>query len=74
MLSQIGAPDLASASVEGYIRTACAQAGNQARMASLRATLGARLRGSVLCDGAAYAKNVKAALHDMWRQRCPGQG
>lgn len=74
LLSQIGAPDLVSASHEDYIRTACALAGDRARMAALRRNLGPRLRGSDLCDGAAYAKNVEAALRDMWRQWCLGRG
>jgi protein O-GlcNAc transferase len=74
LLSQIGAPDLASAGTEDYIRTACALAGNEARMASLRGTLGEQLRASDLCDGAAYAKNVEAAYRDMWRLWCRGRG
>ncbi|MBT6857303.1 MAG: tetratricopeptide repeat protein [Rhodospirillaceae bacterium] len=74
LLSQIGAADLASASVEDYIRTACALAGDEARMASLRKNLGGQLRRSDLCDGAAYAKNVEAALRDMWRQWCLVRG
>jgi hypothetical protein len=29
-----------------------------------------RIRGSVLCDGPAYARRVEAALRGMRRERC----
>ncbi len=74
LLSQIGAPDLASASVEDYIRTACALAGNAARIASLRESLGGQLRASDLCDAPRYARNVEAAYRDMWRHWCRRAG
>ena len=39
----------------------------------MRNRLGDQLKGSNLCDGAAYARNVEAAYRDMWRQWCQGE-
>ena len=73
LLTQIGAGDLAATSTGAYVEIARRLAGDGTRLASMRRSLGAQLKGSNLCDGAAYARNVEAAYRDMWRQWCQGE-
>jgi protein O-GlcNAc transferase len=70
LLSQIGLTNLIANSVEEYVETALALAGNPGRLADLRRALRPRMAASRLCDGQAFARKMEAAYRTMWRHWC----
>jgi predicted O-linked N-acetylglucosamine transferase (SPINDLY family) len=70
LLTQVGLSDLIADSVETYIETAAALAGDPARLADLRQSLRPRMAASPLCDGPAFARKVEAAYRTMWQRWC----
>jgi protein O-GlcNAc transferase len=70
LLTQIGLPDLIADSVEGYVETAVALAGNPARLADLRHSLRPRMAASPLCDAAGFARKIEHAYRTMWQRWC----
>lgn len=70
LLRAAGLADLCAGDEAGYIRIASALAKDQARLASLRATLRPTLLASPLCDGPAFARRFVGALRSAWRDRC----
>ncbi|HXW26910.1 MAG TPA: tetratricopeptide repeat protein [Xanthobacteraceae bacterium] len=74
LLSQLGLTDLAAASVEEYVETAVALAGNPARLDELRRSLRPRMAASPLCDERAFARKIEVAFRKMWRRWCETPG
>jgi protein O-GlcNAc transferase len=70
LLTQIGLTDLIADSVEAYVETAVALAGNTARLADLRDVLRPRMAASPLCDAAGFARKIEQAYRTMWRHWC----
>jgi protein O-GlcNAc transferase len=74
LLTQIGLTDLIADSVEAYLETALALAGDPAHLADLRQSLRARMAASPLCDAAAFARKIEAAYRTMWQRWCAAPG
>jgi len=70
LLTQLGETDLIAGSVEEYVETAVALAGDPARLADLRRLLRPRMAASPLCDAAAFARKIEAAYRAMWKDWC----
>jgi predicted O-linked N-acetylglucosamine transferase (SPINDLY family) len=73
-LMNLGMPELIARSTDEYVKIATTLAGDQPRLATLRATLRQRMLDSPLMDGAKYARNVEAAYRQMWRRHCECYG
>jgi len=74
LLTAIGLPELIARDEDAYIGIARALATDSGRLAALRAGLRARVSASPLCQPAPYARSVEAALREMWRRWCAGEG
>jgi len=72
-LSNLGLPDLVSSSEDESVRIAVELAHDLPRLAQLRATLRARMAGSVLMDARLFARQIEAAYRAMWRDWCANQ-
>ncbi|HWK44608.1 MAG TPA: tetratricopeptide repeat protein [Stellaceae bacterium] len=73
ILSTLGLPELVADTVDEYVSVAAALAEDPRRLASLRATLRARLEASPLCDGQGFSRNLAAAYREMWQAWCDEQ-
>jgi len=69
-LTQLGLGELAASGPERYVALAAELAGDLERLASLRATMRARMAASSLCDGARFTRGLEAAYRTMWRAWC----
>jgi len=74
MLAAVGLSELVAQDEDDYVRIARALASHPARLAALRAGLGARVSASPLCQAAPYARAVEAAFRDIWRSWCSDSG
>jgi protein O-GlcNAc transferase len=70
LLTRVGLTDLIADSVEAYVATTVALAGNPARLADLRRSLRPRMAASSLCDAAGFARKVEDAYRTMWVRWC----
>jgi protein O-GlcNAc transferase len=70
LLTQIGSTDLIADSVEAYVTTAAALAGDPARLADLRHSLRPQIAASSLCDAPGFARKVGEAYRAMWARWC----
>jgi predicted O-linked N-acetylglucosamine transferase (SPINDLY family) len=66
-LSNLRLTELAALSEKQFIEVAVALANDRPRLAELRQTLRSRMERSPLMDTAAFARNIEAALRQMWR-------
>lgn len=67
--TSLGMPELIARTREEYIEIARALSADVDRLAETRAGLRERMRGSRLCDGRAFTRELEGAFHDMV---CPG--
>jgi predicted O-linked N-acetylglucosamine transferase (SPINDLY family) len=67
---QLGLPQLAATTDQGFLDAARELAGNLAVLAALRRELRGRLECSPLMDAARFAGNVEAAYRAIWRVYC----
>ncbi|MDH3321204.1 MAG: hypothetical protein OEO84_16155, partial [Betaproteobacteria bacterium] len=72
ILGALGLEEWIAGSEQEYVRLALAHAADPERLANLRATLRARLRGSPLMDEAGFARDMEALLRGLWREWCAG--
>jgi predicted O-linked N-acetylglucosamine transferase (SPINDLY family) len=70
LLTTVGLPELAATSENDYVRLATGLAGDLPRLATLRASLRARMQLSPLMDAARFAGYLEAAFRAMWRRWC----
>jgi predicted O-linked N-acetylglucosamine transferase (SPINDLY family) len=70
----VGLPELIARSAEEYVSIAAGLAKDLPRLAELRGTLRARMRGSPLMDGKRFARDIEQAYRQMWRNWCAGGG
>jgi len=70
ILGALGLEQWVARTADDYVRLALAHAADGARLAELRATLRARLRGSPLMDEAGFARDMEAAFRSMWQAWC----
>jgi predicted O-linked N-acetylglucosamine transferase (SPINDLY family) len=70
ILSTVGLPELVANSEEEYVRIAVTLAQDFARLATLRATMRARMQSSPLMDAGRFARGVEAAYRTMWHRWC----
>ena len=73
ILNNVGLAELAASDVVGYVDAAVRLAGDQVRLAALRASLRERMRSSPLLDAEGYTRKVEQAFRDMWVDWCAGQ-
>jgi len=69
-LSNLGLTDLAARDDEQFVRIAIELVADLPKLASLRSTLRARMRGSPLMDAKAFARGIEDAYRSMWRKWC----
>ena len=74
ILNNVGLGELATKDVNAYVETAVRLAGDQVRLAALRASLRERMRSSPLLDAEGYTRKVEQAFRDMWVDWCGRQG
>lgn len=70
LLSAAGFPELVARSPVEYVRLAAALAGDVGVLRASRSARAARMIGSALCDGPAYASRWQEAVRWMWKQWC----
>jgi predicted O-linked N-acetylglucosamine transferase (SPINDLY family) len=70
ILKTLGMDELVARDADEYVEVAEALARNGGRMERLRTGLRERMRGSVLMDGQAFARDFETALRKMWREWC----
>jgi protein O-GlcNAc transferase len=70
VLTCLGLEDLVAETPAEYRRLAEEAANDGSRRAALRRALRERMRGSPLCDGAAFTRGLEMAYRDMWRRWC----
>ncbi len=70
LLSCIGEASLIAGDEGGYVDLAAEWGADMARLTSLRAGLRPRLLASALCDGAAFARRMEAAVRQAWSSWC----
>jgi protein O-GlcNAc transferase len=73
LLTQIGMTDLVADSVDAYVETAVALAGDRVRLGRLRQSLRPWMAASPLCDAAGFARKIEHAYRTMWRRWCEKQ-
>jgi protein O-GlcNAc transferase len=73
LLAAVGLPELITASLEDYERTALALARDASRLTALRATLRKNRDTSPLFDLPGVTRNIEAAYLRMWERWCAGQ-
>lgn len=75
LLTNVGLSESIARSTDEYIATAVALAQDLPRLATLRATLRARMEESPLMDASRFARNFEALLLSLWHRWCasPGQ-
>ena len=66
LAAQVGLQSVTAETDGEFVARAVALAGDRDRLRELRATLRKRIGASSLCDGPAYARNVEAAIREMW--------
>ncbi len=70
----LGLPELIAANVEEYVAIAVGLASDRAKLAALKASLRERMRGSLLCDGAGYARRFEGLLREIWLRYVASRG
>jgi predicted O-linked N-acetylglucosamine transferase (SPINDLY family) len=70
LLTQTRLTDLIADSVEAYVETAVALAGDPARLSELRQSLRPRMAASPLCDAPAFADKIEHAYRTIWQRWC----
>ena len=61
---------LAAENHDRFVEIARALAGDLPRLAEMRSTLRERMRRSVLCDSAGFARQIELAFRGMWTEWC----
>ncbi|MFM2382975.1 MAG: hypothetical protein RL515_962, partial [Verrucomicrobiota bacterium] len=74
LLSNVGLAELAASDIEGYVDAAVRLAGDRPSLATLRASLRARMQASPLLDAEGYTRKVEQAFRDMWFDWCGRKG
>ncbi|MBL0210975.1 MAG: tetratricopeptide repeat protein [Holophagaceae bacterium] len=70
LLNQVGLRECIAASESEYVERAVLLGGDGERLKALRGSLRARMMGSPLCDGPAFADKFGRALRSAWVERC----
>lgn len=70
VLTTLGMPELIATTRAGYLELARDLAGDLDRLEAIRTGLRARMRGSRLCDGEAFTRDLEAAYRAMWQRWC----
>lgn len=73
LLRRVGLEEWIADSTQDYVGKAVALAREPGRLLALRRELRQRMRGSPLCDGAGFARQVETAYRKMWRRWCETQ-
>jgi len=69
-LTAVGLDGLVAHSDADFIKIGTALAGDLKRLVALRAGLRARVAGSPLCDGIAYARSFERLWRELWHRWC----
>jgi predicted O-linked N-acetylglucosamine transferase (SPINDLY family) len=68
LLTAVGLPELIAQDEDAYVERVATLASDVPTLATMRATLRGRVRDSVLCDQASFAKRFDEALRGLWRR------
>jgi predicted O-linked N-acetylglucosamine transferase (SPINDLY family) len=74
ILGACGLADWVVDSEDEYVARAVEAVADIDALSRLHENLRARMRGSPLCDGAAFARDFAAAMRGMWRDYCMNPG
>ena len=69
-LSNAGLADWVAPTIDAYVELAVTKASDASALAGLRGGLRAQVRGSPLCDGPRFGRNLGAALRSVWQDWC----
>ncbi len=72
LFTAMGVPELITASVDEYVRSAIALGTDGARLGVLRTTLRPRMLASPLCDAPTFAARFEGVLRGLWARWCRG--
>jgi predicted O-linked N-acetylglucosamine transferase (SPINDLY family) len=70
MLRVIGLDGFVSATREDYVALALQWSRRRDELAAIRASLRERMRGSALCDGPRFVRDLEDAFRRAWRRFC----
>ena len=70
LLANLGMTELLAAGNDQYVAIATELANDLPRLASIRASLRARMAASPLCDADLFTRGVESAYREMWRAWC----
>lgn len=70
LMRAAGLAEFVAGDVDGYVATAIDWAGRRGELATMRATMRERLRGSGLMDERGFASAVGEMLRGVWREHC----
>jgi predicted O-linked N-acetylglucosamine transferase (SPINDLY family) len=70
MLRLTGGEAFIARTRDEYVALAVQWSRERERLAAVRASLRERMRGSPLCDGARFTRNLETALRGVWRRWC----
>ena len=73
VLSNLGLPELAASSEDGYVCIASELARELPRLGKMRATLRERMEKSPLLDAPRFTRNLENAYRHAWIQWCEKQ-
>ncbi len=72
LLTRMDLVDLIAETKDAYVETAVGLAKAPDRLSGFRTELRQRMKGSPLCDGDTFARDVEAVYREMWRYWCSG--
>jgi predicted O-linked N-acetylglucosamine transferase (SPINDLY family) len=73
VLSQVGLTEFLADTPEAFLGQGAGLAHDLTHLASLRSGLRERMRGSPLCDGAAFTRQLEAAYRALWQRWARGE-
>lgn len=70
VLSAVGLESLAAQTPDAYVNSAVSLAHDRPALKDLRASLRARMKDSILLDGARFTRSLDRAFYEMWKGNC----
>ena len=70
LLTSVGLGELIAQTPDDYVRIAVELAQDEARLSEIQLSLRQRMRGSRLCDGPTFTRNLETLYRQMWQRYC----